>query len=300
MTLIAGLICKDAIVLAGDTLVTDSIAKTPHADKLHVIEFANLKVLVAESGLRKLSGDALERIRNKANGRTLQTDDEVARVVREAVGEVRTEQMQLYPGPKNSEEELRAWKNFFQVDMPFELTFAYYWDDKPRLHTISVDDCICDRCRSYFVTSGIGRDLADYLLATHANAGMSYWVGSYMLSFVIEMAKKYVRDCGGDTHIALIRPQGDFFRPCIPSDRSEVLPLCVSYADEEVAIFSVEYIKEMAAHMAHIMKQANLDSNKRINSVLTTQDAKIAGQMKKSLEVFMAQMKEKYGLPPEG
>ena len=63
MTIIAGIICNDGVVLASDSQTTTDEGKRCSAKKLHSVEFKDLTCLVAESGNATLSGYFLERLK---------------------------------------------------------------------------------------------------------------------------------------------------------------------------------------------------------------------------------------------
>lgn len=125
VTIIAGLICKDAIVLASDGQVTDSPSKLPDAKKITEVQFLNGKALIAESGSVALSNHAVQICRSKARQTDMQSaDDIVAQTLQASVRQVRNEQVALYPKRKYTLEE---WQKYFRDENPCELMVAYYF-----------------------------------------------------------------------------------------------------------------------------------------------------------------------------
>jgi hypothetical protein len=73
VTIIIGIICKDAIVLASDSQTTSGGMKRTDTDKISSIKFATKPVLVAEAGNAGTSARALEILRGLA--RDIPIDD---------------------------------------------------------------------------------------------------------------------------------------------------------------------------------------------------------------------------------
>jgi hypothetical protein len=292
VTIIVGLICDGAIILASDTQATYGIARLPDTIKISLIEFKNLKVLMAESGDCSLSAYAVTIFKRMAANTTIEKDDDVAQVAQAAVREVRNDQATLFPGNHTLEE----WKRYFRDESRFTLMFAYYFKTEPFIYTISLDECIPVKCRSHFATCGIGEDLGNYLMREHSKPRMHYWVGAFISTFVVETVKEYVEGCGGKTHVGLIRSLDEsMFRPAVITDVMETLPNFVSYADEQVAIFSQSYVDKMASEMARIIGTAKEQARANIAAVLETETGKVAEQMKDAIDKFMEDIKRKYG-----
>ena len=97
MTLIVGIICKDGIVLAADSQTTKGMAKQPGANKIRVIEFANGKALVAESGSASLSASVIDLFQGKAAGRKIENEMTIAKIAEESVREIRNSLTSLHP-----------------------------------------------------------------------------------------------------------------------------------------------------------------------------------------------------------
>src|SRR4051794_31680526 len=70
-TIITGIICKDAIVLASDSQTTTDEGKRCKTKKLHSVAFRDSMCLVAESGNATLSGYFMELFRAAAADTTI-------------------------------------------------------------------------------------------------------------------------------------------------------------------------------------------------------------------------------------
>jgi 20S proteasome alpha/beta subunit len=71
MTIIVGLICKDGIVLAGDSQTTTGTSKRCDAKKFALVKFTDAEVLVAQAGNASTAGRAIEIFRDSARGQAL-------------------------------------------------------------------------------------------------------------------------------------------------------------------------------------------------------------------------------------
>src|SRR5213593_4830376 len=66
MTLLAGIVCEDGIVMAADSQTTRGMYKQTGTVKIHEIGCADTYALVAEAGVTSLSGEAVRIFASKS------------------------------------------------------------------------------------------------------------------------------------------------------------------------------------------------------------------------------------------
>ena len=98
MTLIAGIVCRDAIVVVADSQVSYGQLKLPNSNKINVVGFPHRKVaLIAESGEVGLSNRILDAIKVRAASADIRDENAIPLTVQAAVMQVRAEEMGLDP-----------------------------------------------------------------------------------------------------------------------------------------------------------------------------------------------------------
>lgn len=278
MTLIVGIICKDAIVLAADSQTTKGTAKQLGTNKISIVEFENGKALVAESGSTSLSISAIQTFQRKAKGKQIEDDLTIAKTAEEAVREINTSLTSLHPQCNSPIE----WQNFFYQDINyFELMVAYYFDGKPHLYKLNPLWCIPVPATSYFMTSGIAGDLANYILQEHTEPTMDSEFASVIAIKVIEDAIEYVEGCGSPPRVALIRtPVG--VPPITPPTDSLNSGLgypgylqTYSNYTEPVVVFPQKKVEEIAKIISTVEQQTRSAQNKNIHKALRKETDKL-------------------------
>ena len=277
VSLITGIICKDGIVLAADSQTTKGTAKQLGANKISVVEFQDGKVLVAESGSAALSQRAIQVFQQKAFDRKMENAEMVAKVAEEAVREIRTSQTSLHPDCKLPED----WQDFFSKEINyFELMVAYYFEDEPCLYKFNPLWCIPIRATSYFMTSGIASDLANYILSEHTEPRMKAGFASVIAVKVIEDAADYVEGCGRPARVAIIRPPvalgtgEDVVVAALGQSAglaSKVSPFPKKprvFRQEPVVIFPTDTINEIAEIIGIVERRTQKLQNRKIHAAL--------------------------------
>jgi 20S proteasome alpha/beta subunit len=201
VTLILGIICKDAIVLAADSQTTKGTAKQLGANKISIVEFENGRAAVAESGSASLSNAAIHILQNLSKSRTIENEDAIAKVAEEAVREVLCG-ITKHLNPNSPDDERQAL--LFNQDNYFELMLAYYFGNKPCLYIVKSAWCIPVPATSFFLTSGIASDLANYILQEHTAPEMDKSLASVLAIKTVKDAIDYVEGCGMPIRVALV------------------------------------------------------------------------------------------------
>jgi 20S proteasome alpha/beta subunit len=200
VTLIVGIICKDAIVFGAESETTRGSAKQHGTEKISIIEFLNGYALVGEAGAATYSNIAVDSFKRKAAGREITDDRTIANAAKDAVLEFRNHMTSLHPGlsPTN-------WEDFFyQEQNDFELTLGYYFSGKAFLFKFRPMTAWPQPIAAEFSTSGIGSDLAHYLLKDFPFGQISSHQATLIASYVVKEAKGSVAYCGGGTSLAVV------------------------------------------------------------------------------------------------
>jgi 20S proteasome alpha/beta subunit len=299
VTLIIGIICKDAIVLAADSQTTKGISKQPGTNKISVVKFSNGKALVAESGSASLSNRAIQIFQTKAEGVKMENELSVAKIAEEAVREIRNSLTSLHPGNTSPTD----WQDFFGQEINyFELMVAYYFGDKPCLYKLNPLWCIPVPTTSYFMTSGIAGDLANYILKEHTEPKMDSEFASVIAIKVVEDAIEYVEGCGSPPRVALIKEPLEipempkFGQPVTAADA--LMPPRFHYTDP-VVVFPEKKVQEIAKIIASVEQQTKNAQNKKIHQALRSQTEKAFKEMMKDVLPSRYRGLLKKGAPPK-
>jgi len=286
VTLIVGIVCKDAIVLAADSQTTYFPSKILGTNKINEIKFLNGKVLVAESGFCSLSNAAVDAIQKKAEITEIKNEETVTNICRQAVREIRQQQMTLFPRRKYS---LTEFEDFFRDQKNFFLTIAYYFGEKPYLFSIDLSQCVLQKPTFGFIVSGVGESVGNYILKEESGfcggfENLATELATVIAIKVADVAAEYVDGCGRPIKAALIRPSIKIpTMPrapiIIPSGSSESagysLLNMMSYSlSDPVTIFPKEKVEGIAKIISSVERKIKNVQNKKIHKALIIQTEK--------------------------
>ena len=232
--------------MAADSQTTKGIAKLPGTQKIREIKFANGKALIAESGSASLSNNVIEFFQNKAKEKQIEDELTVAKLAEESVREIRGQITSLHP-EKNAPED---WQNYFLQDNNyFELMVAYYFNGKPCLYKLNPLWCIPVKATSYFMTSGIASDLANYILTEHTEPAMDGNFARVIAIKVVQDAIEYVEGCGSPPRVATL------------------------HSNPKILVYDYpkEYVDEIVNIVASVDRQTKSTRNKKIHRALRLQ-----------------------------
>lgn len=262
VTLIVGIVCKDAIVLAADSQTTKGMAKIPGAQKISVVEFDGARALVAESGSASLSNRAIQLFQSKAAGVRVENEFTIAEIAEATIGATVNSQSSLHPNATSP----TAWQDFWREEINyFELMVAYYFREKPCLYKFNPLWCIPVPASSYFMTSGCAADLANYLLKENTEPGMDSEFASVIAIKVVEDAIEYVEGCGAPTRVAMIR------KPVEYSQISTPFSLTTSTYGSNVILFPQDKVEEIAKTIAAVESKTKRARMVQIHEELKTE-----------------------------
>jgi hypothetical protein len=160
--------------------------------------------------------------------------------------------------------------SFFLQDLNyFELMVAYYFDGRPYLYKLNPLWCIPvpAPATSYFMTSGIASDLANYVLQEHTGPGMHSEFASVIAIKVVEDAIEYVEGCGSPPRVALIHAplQTSPFAALPGSPPTLSFP---HYLMDPVIVFPQTKVERIAKKIVSIEQQTKSTRNKKIHAAL--------------------------------
>jgi hypothetical protein len=201
VTLIVGIICKDAIVLAAESETTAGNIKKHGTKKISVVEFLNGWALVGESGVAEYSNDAICRLKKVAAKTEITHDRTIADTVGNVVKEIRSRIISLHPQATPDE-----WQYFFcQTHNAFELTVGYYFENEPLLFRVPLHSATpAPETARPFSVSGVGGDLAFYLLKQSPLNAVPSHQAALIAAYVTHEVKNTISGCGGGTSLAVV------------------------------------------------------------------------------------------------
>jgi hypothetical protein len=118
---------NEHILFASDSQTTTGGAKSLDAKKIRVVAFANLQILVAQSGTAELADKAIDIMERKSAGLLVTSEDTVCGVVQEAVREIRSHLQEINKGCITTDD---GWKQYFLGENFFNLLFGFYFERK--------------------------------------------------------------------------------------------------------------------------------------------------------------------------
>jgi 20S proteasome alpha/beta subunit len=282
VTLIVGIICKDGIILSADSQTTKGDAKLLGTNKISVVEFENEKALVAESGSQSLSTAAIAIFQRKAKEVTVTYEAQIAKIAEDAVREV-VRGITAHLNPNSPDRERQEFL-FEQVNY-FELMIAYYFGDKPCLYKLNPAWCIPVPATSYFMTSGIAGDLANFLLKEHTSPEMDSQFASVIAIKVVQDAIDNVEGCGAPIRMASLLRVPGYVGVALAMYSGQAAPVPGSDTTE-VKVFSMEEVEQFAEIILRVEDQTAKTRNKKIHKELRAQTAKLYRSLLMTIDDF--------------
>jgi 20S proteasome alpha/beta subunit len=190
MSILIGIICPEAIVLAADSHITEASQGTFNSvNKISMVEFwPNDQVLVAQAGLWPLTNRIVEKMREKAKGVRITSASTVTQIAEDSIRESKF---------SLDEEQIKCVN-----ENPSALMLAFYIERKPYLYTVNVYGHGITSCPAeHYATAGIGEYLANYLLQEYAAPKSHSDLAIAISIFVIKKVKENTKYCGGNTTI---------------------------------------------------------------------------------------------------
>ena len=157
MTLIIGIICKDAIVFGAESETTRGNSKYQGTQKITAIDLIGGGAIVGEAGIQHLSGGVVDNFVEAVSKTKMKSDESLVKSLESSFREITKRTIAPRLGTKTCQEFYRQEQNYFEISLGF------FWDGKPRIYILNPIFGIAVKCRQQFSASGIGKDLAEYL-----------------------------------------------------------------------------------------------------------------------------------------
>jgi 20S proteasome alpha/beta subunit len=208
VTIIVGIICKQAIVLASDSQTSYGSSKRTDTDKISMINFgASDKILVAQSGNAELSSRAVEEFEKLSKNAQFDDYRKPVEVLEEALRALKQNVIYL-----NNWQSSQDYSNEFfkDIDNNFGLMVAYYHGDPPvpYIYIVNFWPGIASRQRGY-ATLGCGSTVAEFILSRSKVSEMDSGMATMTAIYTVEEVKKVDAFCGGQTKVAVLTEKGE-------------------------------------------------------------------------------------------
>jgi 20S proteasome alpha/beta subunit len=259
VTIIVGIICKDAVVLASDSQTTSGTTKRTDTEKIIRVEFSNFSALVAQAGYATFSGQAIEIFTNLAKGKEITDGRMVAEMAEQTMRQLK-DRIRYQQGDCTME-ELRdfVWKH----EMGCELMVAYYLEGKPHLFTIDMVVGIANKVNSYYEAIGCGANLGSYLLSEYAMPQMMPNYAATIAIMVVNTVKSHDAYCGGETKVGILH-------------NLEIPPLPLSFTEASgewikssfFEIYTSQEIEELSAVISSIKSATSKSQYEKFRTAL--------------------------------
>ncbi|HWV99089.1 MAG TPA: hypothetical protein VNZ64_05285 [Candidatus Acidoferrum sp.] len=254
MTLILGIVCKDGIVMAGDSQTTWGSSKRWDANKMREVKHPYGRALVAEAGATLTSARVIEELTKIADKRELfDAKEGLAGLAEIAVKKVRDDLRSQHFDCTSEELQRIIERN----ELDCELMLAHHVGE-PMIHTVSLSMGISNKAGGLFETLGSGSDLATYLLTDLCAPDLECSFASVIAVHVVETVKRHDAYCGGPTRLGIlkfsewstlaeIRPPMDIFPPLADySIYAPRAPLIVSETETQELVNLVSEVDQTA------------------------------------------------------
>jgi 20S proteasome alpha/beta subunit len=252
VTIIVGIICKDAIILASDSQTTSGGMKRTDAEKIISVRFDNDCVLVAQAGNAGNSARAIEILSDMAKHKKISDYRTPADLARSAMMKVKEELRQQYCNCTVEELQDFIWKD----EQQSELMLAYYFKGKPYIFKLDLAIGRADKENSHYAAIGCAANLGSYLLSEHTNPNMECGLASVLAIYIIETVCKHDAYCSPPARVGLIK--------YIALDH-------INSGFGSTLIYTQRSIKTLAAITEAIMGKSKQPRNRQIEKAIVKQ-----------------------------
>lgn len=195
LTIITGLICDDAILMACDSRTTEGSIIRDDAVKISILKSGIGDIIFGRSGSEEYGLDCVERIRSAIVGKSFKVARDVVEVVDRVVQEARRN---LIGQHQKEESAIRDFK--------MGLMYAFYLKNKPNIWRVSFELPVSNQCNSQYACIGNAPDLGEFLLKQYSLPDMKPAFGFVISALTIQRIKDNVSGCGGPIRIATLNP----------------------------------------------------------------------------------------------
>jgi 20S proteasome alpha/beta subunit len=269
MTILAGVITKNAIVIASDSQESHPEgSKENDLVKIHVLKIGGSEVLAGLCGEVILTSRFLELLPiteplPESAGYTV-----VEKVARHAMRILRRE-LRVNQHDDCSPEMFDDI--MLKRQRRCSALIAYCEESEPRLFGIKINDVIPLRASRSYMVDGSGAEIGKYLLADNTDFFMDRDLATAMAIYAVELAKTHNNGCGGDIQCAVLEYILDWWKP--GSGRAVT------------ALLSGAKIAELSKLLAVVEPEAKKQRNDKLRELLGHDiTGTIAAALSKNLE----------------
>ena len=268
MTIIAGLIAEDSIILASDSQTTYGVPKDLQAKKVHIVSFKNADVLVGISGSAELANCVIERFQGKAENVEITDQFTVQELIQSCVryvmDDIRAAQGRAYFEP-------RALNDYIQEKWKFEIVVGHYVWKKPIFHIINSDLCAANKQTSDWAASGVGADVGGFLLREYSNPKMAYFGAVTTAIYIVDKVTKYVAGCGGLTQVGALKMSADC-QPRAHLVRPEDIAEIVSQLPEVDKETRDKYVSQVQTLLENFVEKRKMKIMEELQALEASED----------------------------
>lgn len=248
MSVLIGIICPEAIVLAADSQITNTrTGDFSYVDKISVVDFwPDDEVLVAQAGLWPLTNRVIQIMRKKAKGVKITSAEIVTGILEDSIREAK----------KPLDKDQKALVDQHQTG----LMLAFYVGKKPHIYTIDIYGCgFVNAEDKHYTTIGVV-DLAEFLLREYAAPKSHSDMAIASSIFAIKKVKDNNKFCGGDTTIKRIAPLPVYQLDIQSKGKSEKIPQeFVNLAEKRLVKFDEATKKSRDKRVYGILKKTGAE-----------------------------------------
>lgn len=201
VTLLIGIKCKDAIVMASDSQITAGTSKRLDGSKMETVNFGNFPVLVAQSGSVIHSNRFVDILSKDVVGLTASSASDIRDAAQSAMRKLRLEIRETRFGISADELDLHLMTAGLQVGV----MLGFYLNGAPHIVSLDLGTAMAHQSRFFYEADGCGATLGNYLLAELATQKMEFLEAAGLAVYVMEQVKKHDSACGGATKVAVLR-----------------------------------------------------------------------------------------------
>jgi 20S proteasome alpha/beta subunit len=200
MSVIVALRCKDALVIASDSRMTDEAQFRDDTEKVFVLHAKTHSLIAAAAGHADESSVILSQFSKRILGKKMTADDDAARQLQEAIFEYKRRVARVKYGCT-----LKTVDNKFLIEgIKSDFVLAYFFKGSPFIFSTSLQSVVPIARKVSYWSLGIGETVANYLLRQVDVANMGSQQAMFTAIAVIKEVKECVPGCGGETQLAVV------------------------------------------------------------------------------------------------
>ena len=205
MTLIVGIIAKDAIVMASDSRTSfDGQTIQDNAKKIRILKYKGGEALIGASGFTGLAYDAIDQIQERIYGKEMPDARSLPVIIKGVIRDILTEQVKPFTNVATMSHHQLIER--LKCDQGFSLMLGFFHSGTPFLYTFDFPQFTIEPGQQHFSSVGLGNggDLGAYLLEEFTTFDMGLELASAFSVYVVESVGCYNKSVGGPTRVAVL------------------------------------------------------------------------------------------------